>query len=155
VKISESQEVQVISASAGETLSTFTVNEATALGDVTGGEPLIEAIQLFQSSITDAPEEPEEVIAKLRGKNGISNVNITNTVTDELILSLELGNRIYNILNVPESDLVVVASVAKAEIAQAGQELALNLIIIAVALASCHRHCGGSIISPSIIKSFN
>ncbi|MGI0479811.1 methyl-accepting chemotaxis protein [Geminocystis sp. CENA526] len=136
VKISESQEVQVISASAGEALSTFTVNEATALGDVRGGEPLIEAIRLFQSSVTDAPEEPEVVIAKLQGKNGISNVNITNTVTDELILSLELGDRIYNILNVPESDLVVVASVAKAEIAKAGQELALNLIIIAVALAA-------------------
>lgn len=136
VKISESQEVQVVSASAGEALSTFTVNEATALGDVRGGEALIEAIRLFQSSVTDAPEEPEVVIAKLQGKNGISNVNISNTVTDELILSLELGDRIYNILNVPESDLLVVASVAKTEIAQAGQELALNLIIIAVVLAA-------------------
>jgi twitching motility protein PilJ len=135
VKISESQQVQVISASYGEALSTFTIDEATALGKVTGGDTLIEAIRIFQSSITDTPEDPEVVISKLEGKNGISHVNITNTVTDELILSLELGDRIYNILNVPESDLVVVASVETKEIAQAGDELAFNLTLIAVVLA--------------------
>ncbi|BAQ61589.1 hypothetical protein GM3708_1995 [Geminocystis sp. NIES-3708] len=136
VKISDAQQVQVISVSSGEALSSFTVEEATALGEVNGGKPLIEAIQLFQSSVTDSPEEPQEVIKKLQGKNGISNVNITNTVTDELVLSFELQNRIFNILNVPESDLAVVASVAKSEIAQAGQELALNLTFIAVVLAA-------------------
>ncbi len=136
VKISESQEVQVISASAGEALSTFTIDEATALGKVRGGDTLIDAIRLFQSSITDAPEEPDVVISKLQETNEISHVSISNTVTDELILSLELGDRIYNILNVPESDLVVVASVTKAEIAQAGQQLGFKLIIVAIVLAA-------------------
>lgn len=136
VKISPSQQVQVISATSGEVLSTFTVEDAQALGEVNGGESLIEAIRLFQSSITDAPEEPEQVILKLEGQNGISNVSISNTVTDELILSLELKNQIFNVLNVPESDLVVVASVKKSEIAQAGKELAFNLALIAIILAA-------------------
>ncbi|BAQ66762.1 methyl-accepting chemotaxis protein [Geminocystis sp. NIES-3709] len=136
VKISESQEVQVVSASSGEALSTFTIEDAQALGEVRGGETLIEAIRLFQSSITDSPEEPEVIISNLEGKNGISNVSISNTVTDELILSLELQERIFNVLNVPESDLVVVASVEKTEIARAGQKLALNLTFIAIILAA-------------------
>ena len=136
VKISDAQQVQVISVSSGEALSTFTVDEAKALGEVLGGKPLIEAMQIFQSAITDNPEEPQQVIDKINNKNGITNANISNTVTDELVLSFELQNRIFNILNVPESDLVVVASVTKTEIAQAGQELAITLTLIAVALAA-------------------
>ncbi|MBL1210580.1 methyl-accepting chemotaxis protein [Geminocystis sp. GBBB08] len=135
VKISDAQQVQVISVSSGEALSTFKVDEAKALGDVLGGKPLIEAMQIFQSAITDNPEEPQQVIDKINNKNGITNANISNTVTDELVLSFELQNRIFNILNVPESDLAVVASVTKSEIAQAGQELAITLTLIAVALA--------------------
>jgi len=134
VKLSGSQQVQIIAASSGTTLSTFNSEGAQALGEITGGEPLLEAIRLFKQVVSDAPEDPENILSQLQGKNGISNVTTGKTGTDEIILSLELQETIFYLLNVPGSDLVVVTSVKQSDIAQAGRQLALNLALIALVL---------------------
>lgn len=132
--ISDSQQIQIIVASSGKTLSTFNAEGAQALGEITGGEPLVEAIRLFKGFESDQPENQENIIRQLEGKNGITNVTVNTEVKEEIILFLEFQDKIFNLVNVPGSDLVVVTSVTKREIAQAGGQLALNLALIALVL---------------------
>ncbi|MDJ0597545.1 MAG: methyl-accepting chemotaxis protein [Crocosphaera sp.] len=145
------QIVDVVDQNQAKVLSTFTVERVTELGDLVGGEVIAEAVKLFDKMMTETEdqesqaqsnEQLEQAFMGLEGRDGISNVKFEeeqeeekhSLVTERNILSFEYGNKYFHIKQIPDTHLIVVSSIEKAEIAAQGRKLATIFALTALVL---------------------
>ena len=152
-KMSQSQTLQIIDANSGKALNTITNEGATELGEVVGGEVVAEIAKIFSEGLQNSEESPNNILTALKGKSTISNVRLDEfqdqstafienpehkkegvKPTKHTLLSFEQGERYFQLTNVPDTNLVAVTAIDKAEVAKAERNLMVVFASTAVLL---------------------
>jgi methyl-accepting chemotaxis protein PixJ len=138
IELSQSEQIQIIDTASGKALDTIIAGQAEALGEVLGGQPINEVATLWANTLLANPQNPEQALPALQNQPGIANVRITKSGTDSdrSILSFEREGRLFQVLTVSGTKLVVVASITQQEVAAAGQNLMVILGLVAIVLGA-------------------
>ena len=137
VELSETEKIQIIEAKSGKALNTASVEGAEELGEIIGGQTIVDVVKVLNQALTDTKENIAQVIPTLQQQTEISQINIEKSPIDaeQFILSFEHQGRFFDVMVIPNTDLIVVTSVEQQEIAAAGRNLSLTLGLTSTILA--------------------
>lgn len=136
IELSETETIQIIDTDSLKALNTVTKEGGESLGELIGGDVVVEAINAFKKTFTDDGVNVQETIDDLQGKLKVSEIKLKPSKIDpnQNVLSFSFEDRFFEMLQIPGTELVVVASVSEKEIAGAGRNLINKLIWIALLL---------------------
>ena len=128
----ESKKIQVIDSKSGKALDTIGKDKAEVFGDIVGGSEISNVINIFSQEIAQNSEDLEKLELALTEQTNVSDLKISPSGINEgqFVVSFDLEGRYFEIMNIPNSDLIVTVSVDKQEITTAGNDLGLQLSII-------------------------
>ena len=135
VEISQTEQIQIIDTKSGKALNTVTSEGAEELGDIIGGQAVLDAINIFNQGLDNSSDNIKTIIPQIENTE-VSQVKITSTSIDSerFILSFDHQDRSFQALRIPNTNLMIVASVDQEEITSAGRDLTATLALTAIIL---------------------
>ena len=136
--IYQSQTVQVVDSQAGSIMSTINARGSDSkIQEIIGGEAILQIANSINSFLDG--QSAEEIRLLLKQNSAFSNVMVKQKEIfsqNSILVQLKYRDKIYDFATIPNTNLVVIASVNASEIAAAGQNLitvfALTGIILGI-----------------------
>ncbi|MGK7875749.1 MAG: HAMP domain-containing protein [Xenococcaceae cyanobacterium] len=136
--ITGSQQVQLLDANTDRAIATITAQGASNMGDVVGGEAILQIAASLIKAIQDPALNFEQAMSDLKTQYSLRKVAIApfthDTENQAMTVSLIYQDRYYTIATVPGTDWVAVASMDLSEIRAAGKELIVVFALTALVL---------------------
>ncbi|MEM8778095.1 MAG: methyl-accepting chemotaxis protein, partial [Cyanobacteria bacterium P01_G01_bin.49] len=135
IKLSDSEALQIIDGQTGNILNTLTSQSSSQSEPIIGGEPVAEVAKIFTEAISAG--NIEGAVSSLQEIKGISNVELQGSEkkADLPILTFRSQGRFFKIVSIPDTNFLATMSVEKAEIAKAGDKIAVIFASTSIVLA--------------------
>ena len=132
--ISGSQQVQLIDGAALKVIDTFSPQGFLKDRDITGGKPVERLISAL-ITVNQPQEDPQVILQALKASGPVGQLSISFSDETAAVVSFTHGGRQYKLASIPNTQWVAIASMEQSEIAAAGRNSLIFLVLTTVLLA--------------------
>lgn len=135
----ESQQVQVIDTQAKKAITTIGGVEAVENTAIVGGDAIAIITDILQSVSQKPQFTPEEILSQIPPDIKLKKVTVNNSIAEQaqsspennpLTLSFDYQDRKYTLTPIPNTSLIVAASIERSEVQSAANQLLIRFLLL-------------------------
>jgi twitching motility protein PilJ len=138
--IAGSRQVQMIEARTSKVLNTFTPAGRSETQDIVGGEIVASVVSVLTEAIANSESPAQQILEQLKANKSLKELKVSDFTHDEgeqaLVASFIYRDKQYSLATIFETTIVASASIDRAEVKAAGNQLILVFLITAAILGA-------------------